>query len=206
MHCHGSLVQRTGAHCWLGEGEQEEGKSLTGERGWRQAPVLATGGSSVVRIEARRRPALVLRSTQKKEASSKLEHGRRSVAVCVSCSLVRRAIAGGQGVAGRWRLVSAAIRAIAGELEERATMAVEVLACRKEKKKRRAQRALIVEKAGKGLEGEQDLPPTAVVGGGQRRWQRRSRRDAHDALRTGEQGRCEWAGPPAYSVPFDLFK
>jgi hypothetical protein len=77
-------VQRTGAHCWLGEGEQEEGKSLTGERGWRQAPVLATGGSSVVRIEARRRPALVLRSTQKKEASSKLEHELLPGATCHS--------------------------------------------------------------------------------------------------------------------------
>jgi hypothetical protein len=151
-------VQGTDVSCWLGEGEEEEGRSLTGERGWRQAPVRATGGSSVARIEARRGPALVLRSTQKQEAPSKLARGRRPAAVCVRCSLVQCAIAG-----GRWRLAGVAIRAVAGEREERAIMVVEVLARRKEKKKRRAPRALIVEKAREGLKGEQDLAPVAVV-------------------------------------------
>jgi hypothetical protein len=60
-------------------------------------------------------------------------------------------------------LVGAAIRAIAGEREEWAIMVVEVLACRKEKKKRRVPRALIVEKAREGLKGEQDLAPVAVA-------------------------------------------
>jgi hypothetical protein len=79
--------------------------------------------------------------------------------VCVRCTLVRRAIARGRGIAGRWRLVGAAIRAVAGELVEWTTMAVELLVCRKEKKKRRAPMALIVERAKEGLEGEQTRRP-----------------------------------------------
>jgi hypothetical protein len=47
----------------------------------------------------------VVHSTQKQEAPSKLACGRRMTAVCVCCSLVRHAIAGGRGGAGRWRLV-----------------------------------------------------------------------------------------------------
>jgi hypothetical protein len=118
MLCHVWLVQRTGARCWLGEEEEEEGRSLTGDRGWRRAPVLATGGSSAARIEARRGPAFELRRTQKKEAPSKLAHGRRLAAVCVCCFLVRHAMAGGRGGAHQWPLVGVVIRAVTGELEE----------------------------------------------------------------------------------------
>jgi hypothetical protein len=81
-----------------------KGRTLTRERGWRRAPVLATGGSSAAQIEARQGPTLVLHSTQKQEAPSKHARGRRPAAVCVPCSLVRRAIAGGRGGVGWWRL------------------------------------------------------------------------------------------------------
>jgi hypothetical protein len=71
---------------------------------WRMGVALSTGASSGARIEARQGPPLVLCSTQNQEASSKLARGWRPAAVCVRCSLMRCAIAGGWGGAGRWRL------------------------------------------------------------------------------------------------------
>jgi hypothetical protein len=43
--------------------------------------------------------------------------------------------------------------------------------------------------------GVQDLASAAVAGGGQRWWQRHPRCDLCGALKAGEQGRCQWAGP-----------
>jgi hypothetical protein len=87
-------------------------------------------------------------------------------------------------------------------------MATEVPMCRKEKMKRRAPRALIVEKVREGLEGKQDMAPAAVAGSGQQRWQCHSRCDARGMHRTGEQGRCQWAGTATVRFPIcsSIFK